>query len=50
MELMIQLFSQLEEDILTEQNIEVTSKDWIMGSFHQPVSAPNTPRAESEHA
>ena len=35
MELMIKLFNKVEEGILTERNIEVPSKDWIMGSFRQ---------------
>lgn len=35
MELMIKLFSKVEEDILTGQKIEVPSEDWIMGSIYQ---------------
>ena len=44
---MINLFSKVEEDILTGQNIEVPSEDWIIGK-HSPVSAFNTQKAETE--
>lgn len=50
MELMIKLFSKVEEDILTGKNVEVPSKDWIMGSFHQYVLSAHRKLKMSMHS